>query len=217
MIDLHTHTFLSDGVLGPAEHIRCAEVKGYRILGISDHADFATMPQIVPAVIEAARRENELRRMTVLAGIELTHVRPEHFEECVKAARKLGAQYVIGHGQSIVEPVAEGTNRAAIEAGVDILAHPGLISESDAALAARRGVRLEVSAKSGHSLGNGHVVAMARKVGAQLIFGTDSHGPDQFATQDFARRVCLGAGLSDAEIDQMFDAARQFAQSLPKL
>ena len=41
MIDFHTHTFLSDGELVPAEHIRRAEVHGYRVLGLSDHADFA--------------------------------------------------------------------------------------------------------------------------------------------------------------------------------
>ncbi|MFH0911657.1 MAG: PHP domain-containing protein, partial [Planctomycetota bacterium] len=37
MIDLHTHTILSDGELGPAELIRRAEVAGYRALAITDH------------------------------------------------------------------------------------------------------------------------------------------------------------------------------------
>ena len=43
-------------------------------------------------------------------------------------ARALGAQIVLVHGETIVEPVPPGTNHQAIEAGVDILAHPGLIS-----------------------------------------------------------------------------------------
>jgi len=42
MIDLHTHTFLSDGELGPAELVRRAENAGYRAIGISDHATHPT-------------------------------------------------------------------------------------------------------------------------------------------------------------------------------
>jgi predicted metal-dependent phosphoesterase TrpH len=34
MIDLHTHSFLSDGELLPSELVRRAKVKGYRIIGI---------------------------------------------------------------------------------------------------------------------------------------------------------------------------------------
>jgi len=51
MIDFHTHTLLSDGALVPAEHIRRAQVRGYRILGMSDHVDLATMEQIIPVLL----------------------------------------------------------------------------------------------------------------------------------------------------------------------
>ena len=67
MIDLHTHTLLSDGELVPAEHIRRAEVAGYRVLGMADHADLSTIKLIVPALVEAARHENELGRLVVSA------------------------------------------------------------------------------------------------------------------------------------------------------
>ncbi len=213
MIDFHTHTFLSDGALCPAEHIRRAEVQGYRVLGFADHADLATMERFLPILITAARRENELGKIKVIAGIELTHVRPEHMAEATALARKLGAKIVICHGETICEPVDQGTNRSAIEAGVDILAHPGLISEEDAKLAAERGVRLEISAKAGHSLCNGHVAKQARTAGAQLIFGSDAHNPDQMPTLEFAQTVCKGAGLSDTEIAQMFKAAEEFANT----
>jgi len=166
MIDFHTHTILSDGALIPAEHIRRAEARGYRILGMSDHADLATMGHILPILLEAARRENELGRMRVLAGVELTHVRPEHIDEGVRRARQLGAMYVIVHGETLAEPVQPGTNRAAIEAGADILAHPGLITPEEAALAAGRGVLLEITAKGGHCLTNGHVARVAASAGA---------------------------------------------------
>lgn len=214
MIDLHTHTLLSDGALIPAEQIRRAEVRGYRVLGMADHVDLATMGTIIPQLVAAAKREAGARQMRVLAGAELTHVRPGHIAEGVRQARALGARFVIVHGESIAEPVEPGTNRAAIEAGADILAHPGLITEADAALAAKRNVMLEVSAKAGHALCNGHVVRMAQATGAQLLFGSDAHAPEQMPTQAYAEAILAGAGLSAGEIAAIFTHAAQFAEHL---
>jgi len=214
MIDLHTHTLLSDGALIPAEHIRRAQHTGYRIVGISDHADMSTMGSILPILLEAARIENELGEVSVLVGIELTHVRPVHIDQATAKARDLGAQYVIVHGETIVEPVEKGTNLAAIEAGVDILAHPGLITEDEVKLAADKGVRLEISGKSGHSLCNGHVASFAMKHGATLMFGSDSHEPSHFPSRAFAEEICKGAAVPLKKIDEMFATAEKFARSL---
>lgn len=214
MIDFHTHTILSDGELIPAEHIRRAEVKGYRFLGMSDHADLSTLKGILPVLLVAARRENELGRLVVLAGVELTHVRPPHLPEAVKLARELGAQIVIAHGETIAEPVEPGTNLAAIESGVDILAHPGLITPEEAKFAAERNVLLEITAKRGHCLCNGHVVRAAKQAGAKLIFGSDAHEPEQMPTRDFAEKVCLGAGLTGDEVAAIFENAERFALEL---
>jgi len=51
---------------------------------------------------------------------------------------------------------------------VDILAHPGLISEEDASMAAKNNVYLEITTRKGHSLTNGHVAKTALKTGANL-------------------------------------------------
>lgn len=214
MIDLHTHTIESDGALIPAEHIRRAEVRGYRVLGLADHGDLSVVRRILPILLEAARRENELGRIRVLAGIELTHVRPSHMAEAVKLSRELGAQFVIVHGETLAEPVEPGTNRAAIEAGADILAHPGLISQADALLAAQRGVLLEISGKRGHCLSNGHVARIAQSVGAGLIFGSDAHDGEQMPTRTAAEAICLGAGLDSATVAAMFDNALRLASRL---
>ena len=66
-------------------------------------------------------------------------------------------------------PCFPGTNRAAIEAGADIIAHPGLITEDDANLAKSNNVRLEISGRKGHSYANGHVVKVAKKAGVKLV------------------------------------------------
>ncbi len=205
MYDYHTHTFLSDGVLVPAEAIRRAEVRGYAILGLSDHSDLATLPAQIPSIVAAARAENaSVTGMSVIPGTEITHVRPGQIAQAVRIARELGALYVIVHGETLAEPVEPGTNRAAIEAGVDILAHPGLISEDDVRLAAERSVMLEISSRKGHSLSNGHVACLARKYGAQLIFGSDSHVPSDYPVRDFAEKVLFAAGLSAAEAEAVF-------------
>lgn len=201
MIDLHTHTLFSDGELLPSELIRRAEGIGYRAIGLADHADMSNLDWIVPRVVRACEENSASRGVKAIPCIELTHLPPRLFGQYVPLARKLGARIVVVHGESPVEPVEPGTNRAAIEAGADILAHPGLLSEEDARLAAQRGVHLEITARKGHSLTNGYVAALARKVGAKLVLNTDSHAPGDLISERFARKVALGAGLSAEEYE----------------
>ncbi|HFB84066.1 MAG TPA: histidinol phosphate phosphatase domain-containing protein, partial [Thermodesulfatator sp.] len=137
-----------------------------------------------------------------------THVAPELISSLVARARELGARVVVVHGETIVEPVAPGTNRAGILAGADILAHPGLISEEDVRLAAEKGVFLELSGRRGHCLTNGHVAALAKQLGASLIVNSDGHAPDDFLSPERARQVALGAGLREEEVSRLFSQAR---------
>lgn len=203
MIDLHTHTLFSDGELVPSELLRRAEALGHRALGIADHADMSTLDWVVPRVVRACEENNACRALRAIPGVELTHLPPELIARYVTEARRLGAKIVVVHGESPVEPVAPGTNRAAIEAGADILAHPGLLSEDDARLAAARGVSLEISARGGHSLTNGHVAALARRTGARLVLDTDAHAPRDLIAEPFARTVALGAGLTQGEYEML--------------
>lgn len=218
MFDFHTHSLLSDGELIPAELIRRAEVSGYRILGMADHSDLATLPNQVRGAVAAARAEGgNGGGVVVLPGSEVTHVRPGQIAEAVKTARELGAAYVVVHGETLVEPVLAGTNRAAIEAGADILAHPGLIEAADVRLAAERGVMLEISGRSGHGLANGHVARLAREYGALLVFGSDAHTVGDLPPRDFAERICLAAGLDADEVEAMFGRAEAFGRRLAGL
>ena len=210
MIDLHTHTIFSDGVLVPSELARRAECKGLTAIGMTDHGDIANLDFVVPRLVKAAETLNRFLRIRVIPGIELTHVPPDQIASLVEQARLLGAKIVIVHGETLVEPVAAGTNQAAIAAGTDVLAHPGLITEEEADQAARRNVLLEISARAGHSLSNGHVAAMARQTGAKLVINTDSHAPSDLIDGDFARRVVCGAGLAKADFKNMQDNAARF-------
>ena len=207
MIDLHSHSLLSDGDLSISELVRRAEVKGYRALVVSDHGDGTVLDFVVPRVVKQAAHLTEVTGVMVVPGCELTHCRPGDIPELVVEARRLGARLVTVHGETLSEPVVPGTNRAAIEAGVDLLAHPGLISDEDVKLAAQRGVMLEISGRKGHCLTNGHVVKVARRHGAHLVFGSDSHVPEDLVSREEAERICRGAGLDDEEVSELFERA----------
>jgi len=196
MIDLHTHSILSDGELLPSELARRAVVVGYKILGISDHADSSNLETVISSLLGLKKRTAYYENITIVPGVEITHVPPHLIGEVIAEARKLGALYVVVHGETLAEPVEEGTNREAILGGADILAHPGLITEEDANLARERGVLLEITARKGHSLSNGHVAKLAIKVGAALIYDTDSHSPGDLTREETARKIVMGAGLS---------------------
>jgi histidinol phosphatase-like PHP family hydrolase len=174
MIDLHTHSIFSDGELAPAEHLRRVESLGYEAVAITDHADSSNLDFIIPRIVKVAEDLNRYSQTRLIPGIELTHIPPEMFAELVVQSRELGAKIIVGHGETVMEPVKTGTNLAAIKAGVDILAHPGFITEEEAQLAVEKGVYLELTGRKGHSLTNGHVARIAQEAGALLAVNADA-------------------------------------------
>jgi histidinol phosphatase-like PHP family hydrolase len=214
IIDFHTHTRLSDGLLLPAEHVRYALVNGYGIIGLADHVDAATIEYVAKSVIRLRDEtekylEDEIR---ILANVELTHIPPAQFAELTNFARRLDVELVVAHGESLAEPVYPGTNRAAIEARVDILAHPGLITEEEAAMAKEYGVYLEITQKWGHNIANGHVAHIAKRTGAKLIISSDAHSNRDMLSVKRISDVCLGAGLDEEDIKVIQANNRELAE-----
>lgn len=204
MIDLHTHSIFSDGELVPSELIRRASVAGYQAIAITDHADHSNIDFIIPRIVKVCKRISNAYSIKAIPGIEITHVPPEIIHELAVEARKMGAKIVVVHGETIAEPVIPGTNFAAIESPIDILAHPGLITEEEVRLSLEKSVFLEISTRHGHSLTNGHVVKLARKFDAGLVLNTDTHAPQDLVSKEMAQRVAAGAGMNEKEIDKMF-------------
>jgi len=198
MIDLHTHTTFSDGELIPSELVRRAQVKGYRAIGLTDHVDFTNIEYVLNSIRKAKYLEDVLA-MRILPGVELTHVPPAKIAQMVSMARKMGAEVVIVHGETPVEPVMNGTNRASLEAGVDILAHPGFLTIEEAELAKENNVCLEITSRSGHNITNGHVVRLAKEARAKMIVNTDTHSPHDLIDADRAIQIAFGAGLNHDE------------------
>jgi histidinol phosphatase-like PHP family hydrolase len=216
IIDLHTHTFASDGVLLPSELIRRAQAAGYLAIGITDHGDESNIEDLVKRAVTAARSWAD-DGITVIPGVEITHVPPARLAGVAARARDLGARLVVVHGETITEPVAPGTNAAAVRCpDVDILAHPGLLTAEDGEAASINGVHLEITARKGHSSANGHVAKIGLQTGANLIFGTDAHAPGDLVTVQYATTVLLGAGIDASEIDGVFDNAKALLEKITR-
>jgi putative hydrolase len=217
MIDLHTHTLWSDGELVPAEHIRRAFVAGYEAVAITDHADSSNIEELCREAVKFAADMKRLQKdILVLSGVEITHVLSGEIAELTEFARGKGIQIVAVHGETPVEPVRSGTNMAAILAGVDILAHPGFITEEEVKLSVQKGVCLEITARKGHSLTNGHVAKLAQIHRAKLVIDTDAHSHNDFIPRDFARKVLLGSGLPETMVEGAFENSRILVQKLRK-
>jgi len=212
MIDLHTHTIFSDGVLVPAEMARRSQALDYKALAFTDHVDFSNLDFVLPRLLTICQALAAEMEMALLAGVELTHLPPALIADGVKKARDLGAEIVIVHGETLVEPVASGTNRAAIAAGADILAHPGLITLEEARLAAEKGVFLEITTRPGHALANGHVAKTAKAVGAELLLNNDAHAPSDLVTLAQAEKIAYGAGIAAEDWRQLRRNAKELVE-----
>lgn len=200
MIDLHTHSTFSDGELIPSELVRRGVVMGYTAIAITDHADYTNIEHILSCVRNAVNLEEDYD-IRIFSGVEITHVPPAKLPGLVKKARDLGAEIIVVHGETTVEPVPEGTNHKAVALDIDILAHPGFITIEDAETARENGICLELTSRNGHNRTNGHVARLAKETGADLIVDTDSHSPHDLINDETAFKIAMGAGLSqnDAE------------------
>ncbi len=209
MIGLHAHTLFSDGALLPSELIRRAEAKGYIAFALTDHVDSSNIDFVLPRIVKVCKALNKNWDILAIPGVEITHAPMQEIKSLVKFARKNGAKVVLVHGETVSEPVLKGTNRAGIEAGCDILAHPGVITLADVRLAKAKGVALELTTRKSHSKTNKRLYNMAKKVGAKLILNTDAHDDCDVATYDQAVKLLKRIGLKSSDIEEVFLNSRE--------
>jgi histidinol phosphatase-like PHP family hydrolase len=239
--DFHTHTVFSDGGMIPAGLMQRALVRGCLGLAITDHVDSSNLEWalgnllkfveelgqewqagIAPGKDGTTAPLNTLDsdalvknwHLPLIPGVELTSVPPRKIEVLAQKARSLGARWLVVHGETIMEPVAPGTNRAAIEARVDLLAHPGLITPEDAARAAELGVYLEITTHKGHGMANGWVAQRARESGAKLLLNTDCHISAEILDAKQRRAIAFAAGLTPQEVDRIWQNGRRIISKI---
>lgn len=198
-IELHAHTIFSDGVLLPSELVRLAKVMNHKAIAITDHVDISTLDHVIPRIVQVSEELMKYWDITVIPGAELTMVPAKSISKLAKKSREYGAKLILVHGETLAEPVEEGTNLAAVKADIDILTHPGLITEEICQIASNNGIAFELTSRRGHALTNGVVAKLAVENGVKLIVCTDAHEPGDLISQDFALEIARGAGLSEQQ------------------
>ena len=194
----------------PSELVRRASKIGNEGIALTDHADFSNYKFIIGSLLSAKKEMEDDWEIEVLVGVEITHVPPRKIDKLVRMAKAEGAEIILVHGETIVEPVLKGTNRVSVmNEDVDILAHPGLIEAEEVWLARDNGVALEISSRRGHSLTNGHVASLAMRYGADLVIDTDTHSPEDLIDDEMARKVLLGCGLDIGDANDVLNYARK--------
>jgi histidinol phosphatase-like PHP family hydrolase len=182
------------------ELIRRAAAKDHRAIALTDHASFSNFEFVISALARDCRKADAWG-IEAIPGVELTHVPVRYIDEAVRKSKKAGAEIIVIHGETPVEPVEKGTNHEAVSnPDVDILAHPGMISIDDVELGAKNDVYLEITCRKGHSLSNGHVATLAREAKAKLVVNTDTHSPEELSTMEFASTVARGASMTPEEV-----------------
>ncbi|MDD1711279.1 MAG: histidinol phosphate phosphatase domain-containing protein [Methanoregulaceae archaeon] len=205
LYDLHTHTTLTDGEMIPIELVRRMAVLGYSTVAITDHADSTNLKFLLESVIRL-KISAEYYGVRLLCGVELTHIPPPLIAGSAREARNSGADLVIVHGESPVEPVAAGTNHAACTCSdVNVLAHPGFITSEDAYEAHDRRIALEITSRGGHNRTNGHVVSVARDAECLMVVNSDAHAPRDLLDKRAKFDVARGAGLTKEECARVMD------------
>src|SRR5947209_3550645 len=133
LANFHAHTTLSDGVLSPVEMLRQVVARDYGIIALTDHAGRAELAWLADQLGTSCRLAEEYWDIVAVSGVELTHLPPAAISGAAHAAKEAGLQLVVVHGETLVEPVQPGTNRAALSSpDVDVLGHPGLLTEEEA-------------------------------------------------------------------------------------
>lgn len=216
LYNFHAHTTLSDGELSPVEMLRWAAAKGYTAVALTDHAGMAELPWLAQVLIPSCRIARDYWGITAIPGVELTHLPPELIPDAARRAKEAGLRIVVVHGETPVEPVAPGTNRAALSSPhVDILGHPGLLTDEEARMAADRGIFVEITSRRGHSLANGLVARRALAAGARLVLDSDAHDSGDLLDERFSRVVLSGAGIPEDHLEEILtESPRLLLQKL---
>jgi len=212
------HSFFSDGELLPSEIVRQCDVLNHEAIAITDHADASNIDELLKRMKTFLSLQGGSLPIKVIPGVEISYVHPDDIDKIAQYAKKRGAKIVVVHGETtgLHEPVYPGTNMAAVSSKyVDLLAHPGNISEEEVIAAVRNNVMLEITCRKTHQGGNQTVARLGQMHGAKLVVNTDAHNHQDYVTTEQAISVAQEAGVSDDNLYQaVYGNASEFLRSL---
>ena len=198
-----------------ASALRYAALAGLRCAGLVRTSDGGDLSR-VGALAAQVRRLSLYANVEAWLGVELRHVPPALLPDAVREAREAGAAFVMVYGESLSDQVEQGTNFAAVEAGADIIAHPGLIDAETAAFAAEKGVALEFTSCPRHAFCNAHTARMALEHGAALVRGSGASCAEALTTRALWPMIVKGAdvfGMGQSS-SKLFELLRKSEEDL---
>lgn len=211
--ELHSHTNFSDGKASLEEMIHKARELNSAI-AITDHfiGDEFGINRLYPNISSLENFLNRRKKFLeseiykqfkddVIFGIEITRVKPKKIYEIAKKAKEMNF-IVLVHGETISDEVPAGTNKSALECEyVDILAHPGHLSEDDALKAKQNKIFVEITARKIHGLENFEIAKICKKFNVEMVINADAHSVNELIDDEKTKIVGFEAGLNEYEIN----------------
>lgn len=195
MTDFHIQ--IRKGNFDVAQALRYAALAGIRFAGLCVPSDGD-----LASVIDASalcRKLSLYANVEAVVGVEFCHLPPALIPEAVKDARRAGISFIAVYGETLTDQVEQGTNFAAIDAGADLLTHPGLLDEKCAAFAHEKGMAVEFTSAAGHCLCNAHVASMALRHQVPLVRGSNASSAETMTVRSFWPSVIQGADVFGGE------------------
>lgn len=207
---------MSDGNLSISELVFSEKSLGYEAIAITDHASFSNYKNIIDAVNKEKKMLEKEYNIEVYSGVELTYVPPNRIKELAFLAKGCGADIVVVHGETDSENVPRGTNRAAIEAGVDILAHPGYLTEEDIKISIDNDVCLEITTRPSHRETNGIIFEKVKKIGGKLVCNNDVHAYENILSYDDILKILSRFKITEDDYKLMTKNSRDLLNKCRK-
>ncbi len=202
IIDLHMHSTISDGSLHLEELVEVAIDRGYSAMAFTDHVFFDNYKRIADKIINwVDKNQGSYKDIILIPGVEITFATPKEIGIITKDVRFMGTKWVVVHGEASFERTPACTNDAAVEHGVDVLAHPGYIEDEQVIKSLETGTAFELSARDSYNYANKQIAETVMRNGGKMLINSDSHQVGAMLSQAKVLQTAKIANLTTEQLE----------------